>query len=111
MSDNQNWDDPHRHRQDVHYRLYDTVHNGPAVICVQDFDYFDYDGARFLSSEAWDREADAEAALTRMLAIRDGALMTRAVVAEKLDTGDVVNVLYDRARGTTVVVAYREGQF
>jgi len=63
--DHDDWDgDEHHFNPDVHYRLY-VGHrdNTPTVICVQDFDYFDYDARRILSSQAWQTEAEAEAAL------------------------------------------------
>lgn len=53
-------EDPHRGRKDVHYRLYLGKDGKPCVICVQWFDYFDYDEARFLSGDAWTDEAEAE---------------------------------------------------
>lgn len=56
--------DPHRDRGDVHYRLYRGRDGRPTTICVQWFDYFDYRDERFLSYEAFDREADAERAAT-----------------------------------------------
>lgn len=59
--------DPHRYNSDVHYRLYLDHKGKPAVICVQDFDYPDYDPARFLSPDAWNNEADAELALSALL--------------------------------------------
>lgn len=59
--------DPHRHRDDVHYRLYLPRDGAPTVICVQWFDYFDYDEAGFLSPEAWDDETDAEQALNELV--------------------------------------------
>jgi hypothetical protein len=48
---------------DVHYRLYrshDT--NEPVVICVQWFDYPDYDKARFLTEDRYSTESEAETA-------------------------------------------------
>lgn len=63
--------DFHRFNPRVHYRLYLSPRNeGAVVICVQDFDYYDYDPNRFLSNEAFTNEADAEAALDK---IRDEA--------------------------------------
>ena len=56
--------DEHHYNPAVHYRLYLSPRSGaPTVICVQDFDYLDYDARRILSPEAWDSEADAEEAL------------------------------------------------
>jgi hypothetical protein len=59
--------DPHTGDRRVHYRLYMTPDGKPTLICVQDFDYFDYDARLILSPEAWDREADAEDALVDLL--------------------------------------------
>lgn len=58
--------DPHSGNQAVHYRLY-AAPNGVAVICVQNFDYFDYDARLILSPHAWDSEDDAERALMELL--------------------------------------------
>lgn len=58
-------DDPHRRNPEPHYRLYRDRDGLPVVICVQDFDYPDYDAARFLSPEAWSTEVQANAALDR----------------------------------------------
>lgn len=56
--------DEHHDNLAVHYRLYLSPHTGePTVICVQDFDYCDYDARRIISSEAWDSEGEAEDAL------------------------------------------------
>jgi hypothetical protein len=69
--------DQHRSNPRVHYRLYVAPDGAPAVICVQDFDYFDYDARRMLSPDAWDTESGAERALTELIpaiAIVSGAL-------------------------------------
>lgn len=55
--------DEHRHRDEVHYRLYHHPRLGPTTICVQWFDYFDYDHTRIMSPEAYPDEVSAEAAL------------------------------------------------
>jgi hypothetical protein len=55
--------DPNRSNPDVHYRLYLTRDGALSVICVQDFDYPDYDDARFVTYRAWDTEAAAVAAI------------------------------------------------
>lgn len=55
--------DRHRHRDEVHYRLYDHATMGPITICVQWFDYNDYDAMRIMTSEAYDSEEQAELAL------------------------------------------------
>ena len=48
---------------EVHYRVFlgrnDTQ---PKVVCVQSFDYYSYDGARFLEPKAYKSEAEAEVA-------------------------------------------------
>lgn len=61
--------DHHRFNPRAHYRLY-LSHRGEGaiVICVQDFDYGDYDLNRILSNEAWDSEAEAEAACAKLRA-------------------------------------------
>jgi hypothetical protein len=100
VSDNQNWDDPHRHRQDAHYRLYRADGYGPTVICVQDFDYYDYDVSRFLSPEAWDKEEEAEAALIRFR----GRYAFDAVVVGDLRPGQIVEVYVDHVTGRACVM-------
>ena len=55
--------DPHSHNMNVHYRLYDSPRNGPTVICVQGFDYPDYNPVRFMSPEAYDSDDEARRAL------------------------------------------------
>lgn len=73
MSSNSHlWDgDPHRDNPNVHFRLYSDRNGRPTVICVQDFDYPDYNPQRILSSQAWDTQDDAEAALAELLAAAD----------------------------------------
>lgn len=56
----------HRWNRDVHYRLYDTGERGVVVICVQDFDYPDYDEDSFVSTQAWDSEQQAEEVLSML---------------------------------------------
>lgn len=46
---------------DVHYRLYLNDAGEAVVVCVQWFDYFDYDESRFLSADRWDNEAEPQA--------------------------------------------------
>lgn len=53
----------HRYNPEVHYRLYLGRDGKPSVICVQDFDYPDYDQARFLSNRAYTSEDEAQQAL------------------------------------------------
>ena len=49
----------------MHYRHYlGYLTNKPMVTCMQDFDYADYDGIRFLCPEGWFNEHDAIKALT-----------------------------------------------
>lgn len=72
MHDDDKWaGDPHRYNPNVHFRLYSGRHDQPVVICVQDFDYPDYDPNRILSSQAWDTQDDADAALAELLAAGD----------------------------------------
>ncbi|MEU9871069.1 hypothetical protein AB0C87_24780 [Actinomadura sp. NPDC048021] len=53
----------HQFNREPHYRLY-LGHDGkPRAICVQDFDYYDYDMDRMLSNEAFDSESEANSAL------------------------------------------------
>lgn len=51
---------PARNRTTVHYRRYLNTAGQIVAICVQDFDYPDYDPARFLDYEAFDTQAEAE---------------------------------------------------
>jgi hypothetical protein len=62
------WDE-HRWNPEVHYRLYVGRDGRPCVICVQDFDYFDYDARLVLSPEAWESEFEAEQELLRLLPV------------------------------------------
>lgn len=60
--------DPHRINPGVHYRLYWSKRkNALVVICVQDFDYFDYDDDCFVNYAAYRTEADADVALAQFL--------------------------------------------
>ena len=58
--------DRHRYQPEVHYRLYQG-REGPTVICVQDFDYPDYDTNLFLSNRSFTTEDDARAALRLLM--------------------------------------------
>jgi hypothetical protein len=55
--------DPHRLSPDVHWRLYLDKDGKAVIVCVQSWDYPDYDAGRFLSSEAYTSEEDAKLAL------------------------------------------------
>lgn len=49
--------------EDAHYRVYLSKNtNKPITICVQYFDYYDYEGARFLEAKAYKTEGEAEKA-------------------------------------------------
>ena len=50
---------PARHQHEVHWRHYLDKQGRPMVVCVQDFDYPDYDASRFLDAKAFDSEAEA----------------------------------------------------
>lgn len=60
-------DNPHTASPDVHHRLYLTGDGTPTVVCVQGFDYPDYDAKRFLTVEAYPDEPAAHEALAHML--------------------------------------------
>ncbi|MDX3165886.1 hypothetical protein PV516_19050 [Streptomyces scabiei] len=51
---------PHRHNPEVHYRRY-LSHRASriTVICVQDFDYYDYEPSRFVDLASFDSEGEA----------------------------------------------------
>lgn len=54
----------HWQEDEVHYRLYRSSHSEQiVVICVQDFDYIDYDEDRFHNEIRYDSENQAEFAL------------------------------------------------
>jgi hypothetical protein len=53
---------PARHDGDVHYRRYLSRDDKPTVICVQDFDYRDYDASRFLDKRSFESEEEARQA-------------------------------------------------
>lgn len=59
--------DRNRTNPDVHYRLYLGSGDHLMVICVQDFDYHDYDQNRFVTYQAWETEEEALAALTTLV--------------------------------------------
>lgn len=51
----------HRYNQEVHYRRYLSPRSHQVtVICVQDFDYRDYEPSRFVDLAAFDTEEEAE---------------------------------------------------
>lgn len=58
--------DPNRNNPDVHYRLYLHPTRGLTVICVQNFDYPDYDATRLVSYQAWDTEHGATYAIVAL---------------------------------------------
>ena len=103
----QNYNDPHRHTRTAHYRLYLSPRtNRPTVICVQDFDYDDYNADRFLSPEAWDTEEAAERALSRLGIAPDTGMRVIAVLAEECHAGDLLEVHINPRTGVTRAVKY-----
>jgi hypothetical protein len=57
----------HKYNRDVHYRRYLSLRDHRiTVICVQDFDYRDYEPSRFIDLQAFD--SDEEARLTPLTA-------------------------------------------
>ncbi len=73
--------DTHSGNDEVHYRLYVGRDGKPTTICVQWFDYFDYDARLILSPDAWPTEAEAEQALVRILPAING---TRAGLGDSV---------------------------
>jgi hypothetical protein len=52
----------------VHFRLYlSSKGNVPTVICVQAFDYYDYDARRILSTKSWATDGEAQDALLELI--------------------------------------------
>lgn len=101
----QDYTDPHRWNPNVHYRLYRSPQDEqPTVICVQDFDYYDYDASRFLSRDAWDCERDAEEALALLVSDHVPGIPGGAIVADHLKPGDFVHLVMDPRDGTVRVV-------
>lgn len=47
----------------VHYRRYLATDGRIAVICVQDFDYRDYDASRFLDTQTFETDEEAHQVL------------------------------------------------
>lgn len=79
--------DPHRQRDEPHYRLYLGRDGKPCIIEVQWFDYFDYKADRFLSPDAWDDETEAKAALSAMESLWGaGFLFGSSVTVRRLDS-------------------------
>jgi hypothetical protein len=72
-----------RNLAEVHYRLYRDHAGTPSVVCLQDFDYPDYDGTRFLSEDAWDDDAEAEEALAWRFGPTAADLPENSVIATK----------------------------
>lgn len=60
-------ENPHRFVSEAHYRLYVGSDGDPTVICVQDFDYRDYDDRRFLSTDSFESEEAGELGLNELL--------------------------------------------
>lgn len=59
-----------RYDREPHYRRYLDRSGKVAVICVQDFDYYDYDASRFLDTRTFSTSAEAVVApieLTEMI--------------------------------------------
>jgi hypothetical protein len=52
---------PGCYKRDVHYRRYLADTGKITVVCVQDFDYCDYDTARFIDEAVFESEAEAVA--------------------------------------------------
>ena len=60
--------DPNRFNPDVHYRFYlSHRENRATVVCVQDFDYRDYDQDRFIGPWAFTDEATANQELEKLM--------------------------------------------
>lgn len=81
-------ENPHIHNRDVHFRLYATA-AGPAAVCVQSFDYFDYEPERFLTTDAYDDELAANAALNALLSDLAQADPAESAVAVRLSSADL----------------------
>jgi len=68
--------DPNRGNPDAHWRLYLHPVLGLKTICVQDFDYSDYDASRLVTYQAWDSEQAASDAIVElwdeMTLVKDG---------------------------------------
>lgn len=76
-----------RFNSGVHYRLYLSPHSeGAVVICVQDFDYYDYDDDRFIGYESFDTEEAAEVALAK---VREDAAKILGLRAHYVPQGGV----------------------
>jgi hypothetical protein len=54
--------EPGRHKREPHWRRYLSGDGRIDVVCVQDFDYFDYNTVRFVDREIFDEKAAAVAA-------------------------------------------------
>ena len=47
----------------IYYRLFVDGHDELVVVCMQDFDEYDYDQKRFINTKQYETEERAEAAL------------------------------------------------
>lgn len=97
------YNDPHSYNRSVHYRIYRNKADEPVVICVQDFDYCDYDSDRFLSSLSWGNEQDAQAALEAGFDWGGPHRTFSALVQENLKAGDVAEVAFNAKTGAVRV--------
>ena len=53
---------PALYDREPHFRHYLDKHDRPIVVCVQDFDYRDYDASRFLDLASFESEEEAREA-------------------------------------------------
>ncbi|MFG2532760.1 hypothetical protein [Streptomyces sp. NPDC048516] len=49
-----------RHNPSVHYRRYLDRDNKVTIVCVQNFDYYDYDASRFADYASFDTDLEAQ---------------------------------------------------
>lgn len=59
--------DRNRHNSEMHFRLFHPKGELPTVVCMQDFDYRDYDYSRFMTYDGYPTEEEATAALDELM--------------------------------------------
>lgn len=106
--------DRNRYNSEMHFRLFHPKSGLPTVVCMQDFDYRDYDYSRFMTYEGYKTEEEALAALHKLdpseidhsyvggliVDFETDGNQTIVFVATENDTVHRIRIM-NRGRGTT----------